>query len=88
MSETSPHLSEVTSLIQQVVTTVDLTAIVPETFLYELGIDSLATVNVLVEITNTAQVDLDDFIDDIDPPKTINDLCQIVSTVKGMNSCN
>jgi hypothetical protein len=42
----------------------------------------------LVEMAQHAQVDLDDFIDDIDPPKTVGDLCQVAATLKDMKLCN
>ena len=89
MSELSQYLPEVTDLIQGVVNHIatgqPLTLTQP---LYELGIDSLATVNLLVDMAERTEVELDDFIDDIDPPKTVGDLCQVAATLKDMKLCN
>jgi len=89
VSELSQYIDEVTELIQGVVNHVStgqpLTINQP---LYELGIDSLATVNLLVEMAERAEIELDDFIDDIDPPKTVGDLCQVAATLKDMKLCN
>jgi acyl carrier protein len=89
VSELSQYLPEVTDLIQGVVNHVATgQPLAINQPLYELGIDSLATVNLLVEMAQHAQVDLDDFIDDIDPPKTVGDLCQVAATLKDMKLCN
>jgi len=45
--------------------------------LYSLGISSLNTVNLLVELSLEFDVDLEDHADDIEPPKTVADLCNI-----------
>ena len=89
MSELSQYLPEVTDLIQGVVNHIATGQPLPLTQpLYELGIDSLATVNLLVDMAERTEVELDDFIDDIDPPKTVGDLCQVAATLKDMKLCN
>ncbi len=56
--------------------------------LYEIGLDSLATVGLLVELSVLADVDLDDFVDDMEPPQTVGDLCSVMALFKETATCN
>lgn len=84
MSELIKYLPEVAEVIKGAMNSIDVQDLSIQQPLYELGIDSLVTINLLVEMGSLADIDLEDFIDDIDPPKTIGDLCQITALLKGM----
>lgn len=74
------HLARVRSLVAGIVTTIgDPGVLAPEKPLYELGIDSLATVNLIVVLAEEAGIDLEEYIDDIDTPRTIGDLCAVAA---------
>jgi acyl carrier protein len=80
MTHNEVYLPQIRALIVGLVTNIsDPTTIQPERALYELGIDSLATVNLLVDISEAANVDLEDFVDDIVTPKTVDDLCALAA---------
>lgn len=45
--------------------------------LYEFGIDSLATVSLLVALAEETGIDLEQFIDDMDTPRSVSDIVSI-----------
>lgn len=45
--------------------------------LYEFGIDSLATVSLLVALAEETDIDLEQFIDDMDTPRSVSDIVSI-----------
>jgi acyl carrier protein len=51
----------------------------PNQMLYELGIDSLASVSLMVALAVEADVDLEDFSDDLDQPASVEELCQLAA---------
>jgi acyl carrier protein len=50
-------------------------ALLPEKKLNELGIDSLATVSLLVGLSEETGAHLEDFADDLELPTSVHDLC-------------
>lgn len=80
MSYSEHHIARVQRLIIEVIPTLaDSAAVKPETALNELGIDSLATVNLMVGLAEASGVDLEDHFDNISIPHTIGDLCDIAA---------
>lgn len=80
MQDAHSHLERVRALVAGLLTTAgDADALSLERPLYELGLDSLATVNLMVSLAEAAGVDLEDFVDDVDTPRTIGDLCALAA---------
>ncbi|WP_217564595.1 acyl carrier protein [Vibrio cholerae] len=76
-------------VIRELVTTLtDTDEIKLEQPLYELGVDSLATVNLLVELSLRADVDLEDFVDDMETPKSVADLCAVMAMFEEAGVCS
>lgn len=87
--DASKYFETVKEVIGQAVTSVkDIHAIRMEQPLYELGVDSLATVNLLVELSMIADVDLEDFVDDMDTPKTVAELCSVMALFMEAKVCS
>lgn len=77
MNHSDPHFSTVREMVAHFVKLADDEALTPQTLLHEVGLDSLATVNLMVALAEAAEVDLEDHLDDLAPPRTIGDLCAI-----------
>lgn len=67
----SKHLSEI--LARQV----NLGGIDPTTELGSLGLDSILTISVLVNLSGELNVDLSEYVDKIVPPQTVEDLISL-----------
>lgn len=89
MTQSANYLAEVRTLIAKLTDNlVDSNAVMPETSLLTLGVDSLTTVNLMVSLAESADVDLEDYFDDIETPVTVGDLCQIAGLfADGKASC-
>ncbi|MCM2442308.1 acyl carrier protein [Agrobacterium vitis] len=48
--------------------------------LHEFGIDSLATVSLLVSLAEKTHVDLEDFLDDLETPRSVGELVSLAKT--------
>jgi acyl carrier protein len=77
MNHLDPHFSTVREMVAHFVKLADDEVLTPQTLLHEVGLDSLATVNLMVALAEAAEVDLEDYLDDFAPPRTIADLCAI-----------
>lgn len=78
MTSNEVYLPQIRALIAGVVTNIsDPTTIRLDQPLHELGIDSLATVNLMVALSEAANIDLEDFVDDIVALQTVSDLCAL-----------
>jgi len=76
-----PALEMVRRLIAAQITDLpDQNALSPITKLTELGIDSLATVSLLVALAEETGVTLEDFADNLELPNSIEDLCILAET--------
>ncbi|GAD90003.1 hypothetical protein VHA01S_031_00160 [Vibrio halioticoli NBRC 102217] len=83
------YFGVVQEVIRELVTTLtDTDEIKLEQPLYELGVDSLATVNLLVELSLRADVDLEDFVDDMETPKNVADLCAVMAMFEESGVCS
>lgn len=91
MTDSAKYLAEVRTLIAKLTDGfVDPNCVTPETSLSALGVDSLATVSLMVSLAETSHVDLEDYFDDIETPTTVGNLCQIASLFaegKASSSC-
>jgi acyl carrier protein len=91
MTHSAKYLAEVRTLIAKLTDNfVDPDCVMPETSLVALGVDSLATVSLMVNLAETADVDLEDYFDEIATPVTVGDLCQIAGLFadgKASSSC-
>lgn len=84
MTPLPPYFELVSNLIrQQLDSDTAIAGLTPETAFFELGLDSLATVNLMVTLADEADVDLEDFADDLDTPATVGALCQIAAVFHG-----
>ncbi|MCW8176467.1 acyl carrier protein [Verminephrobacter aporrectodeae] len=91
MTQSANYLAEVRTLIAKLTDNfVDSSTVMPETSLSALGVDSLTTVNLMVSLAETADVDLEDYFDEIETPATVGDLCRIAGLFadgKASSSC-
>jgi len=67
-------------LAAQITNLPDQGALVPGKKLNELGIDSLATVSLMVGLSAETGANLEDFADNIELPTSVHDLCVLAET--------
>ena len=84
MPQLPPHFALVSNLIrQQLDSDTAISGLTPQTAFFELGIDSLATVSLMVALADAADVDLEDFADNLETPATVAALCQMAAMFHG-----
>lgn len=73
------YLTRVEKVIRATVTFPQEVQLQEETELYTLGIDSLTTINVLLALATDYQVELENFVSEIEGLKTVGDLCDLAA---------
>ncbi|AYW90815.1 cupin domain-containing protein [Yersinia pseudotuberculosis] len=80
------YLTRVEKVIRATVTFPQEVQLQEQTELYTLGIDSLTTINVLLALATDYQVELENFVSEIDGLKTVGDLCGLAAKFSAANA--
>lgn len=77
------HFERIEQILRSSVALDASQTLTPSTELFALGIDSLTTINVLMEVASAYAVELDGFVDDIGELTTVGDLCALATKFAG-----